>query len=262
MSRLLRFFWVMVAGIALALLVQNPAAGQTSHPDVAAPKGGVLDYQNESVGAMIDILGQLSGKQYVLDAELAGLPPISVNITGLGKDAGIKLITATLLLNGVALIPVDDQTMKVVTTGTNKNPRSEGLRIYTAAADLPNDDEIVTYYMSLDHIDPQEAAGIFIQVAPVHLYGAYVPAPSAQGVILTENASVIRELIELKKSIDVTRPRNVPLPPPHPDHPGPPPAGMPPPHPRHPLVVILVFLLAAAVSYYIGLRRGRSSSPR
>jgi type II secretion system protein D len=36
----------------------------------------------------------------------------------------------------------------------------------------------------------------------VHTYGGYVPAPSAQAVILTENTSVIRQLIALKELID------------------------------------------------------------
>jgi hypothetical protein len=37
----------------------------------------------------------------------------------------------------------------------------------------------------------------------VHVYGAYIPAPTAQAVIITENAAVVRELIALKELIDV-----------------------------------------------------------
>ena len=91
---------------------------------------------------------------------------------------------------------------RVVTVGTNKNPRSEGVAIYANAADLPKNEEIVSYYMPLNYINPQEAVGIFAQVAPAHTYGVYVPAPSAQAVILTENVSVIRQLIALKALVD------------------------------------------------------------
>jgi hypothetical protein len=235
----------------------------------ATPVEDATNYQLVPVNSMIDLLEALSGKHAIRDANLNGVPPISVNAQGLTKEETIRLITATLILNGVAVIPVDDHTMKIVTCGTNKNPRSEGLLVYTNAADLPDDDEIVTYYMALDHIDPSEAAGLFTQVAPVHVYGAYVPAPSAQGIILTENASIIRELIDLKKSIDVTREPNVRLPPPGPRGPGDshPPG---PPH-DHPLLHLLgliialgVFVVAVAAGNVLAHRwmnRGKPSAP-
>jgi hypothetical protein len=209
-------------------------------------------------------LEQFSGKHYIRDSNLNGLPPVSINATGLSNDDTVKLFTATLLLNGVAILPIDDQTMKVVTTGTNKNPRCEGLRLYTKAADLPSDDEIVAYYMPLDNIRPDEAVGIFAKVAPVHIYGAYVPAPSANAVVLTENASVIRELIQLKGSIDI---RNTA--PPRP--PGPPstdtPSGLRPPGPPFGMCGLFVFALlivvaSAAGSFFAQLWLGRRGPSR
>jgi type II secretion system protein D len=161
------------------------------------------NYQNTPVNSILDIYEQLSGKHLIRDANLNGTPPISINATGLSKADMVKIIEATLLLNGVALVPVDDHTVKVVTVGTNKNPRSEGVRLYANAADLPTDDEVVSYYMPLDYISAQEAQSVFTQTAPVHTYGAYVIAPSAQAVVITENTAVIRELIALKELIDV-----------------------------------------------------------
>jgi hypothetical protein len=226
----------------------NPSPAETpvrvhapADSTVPSPNGS-SNYQLVPPIILVDLLESLSGKHAIRDANLNGLPPISVNVEGLSKEETIRLITATLLLNGVAVITVDDHTMKIVTTGTNKNPRSEGVRLYTNAADLPADDEIVTYYMALDHIDPLEAAGIFTQVAPVHVFGSYVPAPSAQGLILTENSSVIRELIELKKSIDVTREPNVRPRPPGPRGPGDDRPPGPPPH-DHPLLKLIGLFL-------------------
>ena len=37
----------------------------------------------------------------------------------------------------------------------------------------------------------------------MHVYGAYIPAPTAQAVIVTENTGVVRELIALKELIDI-----------------------------------------------------------
>ncbi len=171
--------------------------------DTGPIPSGSSSYQNAPVNTILDLYESLTNKHLIRDAQLGGVPPMSINVTGLDKEDMIKLIEATLLLNGVTLIPVDEHTVKVVTVGTNKNPRTEGVKIYANAADLPADDQVVSYYMPLSYINPAEAAGIFQQVAPPHTgYGAYVAAPSAQAIVLTENVSVIRQLIALKELVD------------------------------------------------------------
>jgi len=176
-----------------------PALAQDTGP--IAP--GSANYQKRPVNDILDLYEQLSGKHLIRDANLDGAAIfVSLNATGLSKPEMVKMIEQVLLLNGVAIIPVDDHNLKVVTVGTNKNPRSEGVKIYANAADLPADEEVVSYYMPLNYITPVEATGIFSQVAPVHGYGAYVAAPTAQAVVLTENVSVIRQLIALKELVD------------------------------------------------------------
>jgi type II secretion system protein D len=116
----------------------------------------------------------------------------------------LKFIEASLLLNGVTIVPIDDKTAKALASQLQaKNPSSEGVRLYANASDLPDDEEVVSYYMPLSYISPTEAQNMFQQHAPAHLYGHYVQAPSAQAIILTENVSVIRQLIALKELVDV-----------------------------------------------------------
>jgi general secretion pathway protein D len=190
---------VFLCGVLSALCFVPPVFVWGQAPGAS----GFSNYQNTPVNSILDIYEQLSGKHLVRDANLSGVPPISINASGLTRAEMLKLVEATLLLNGIAIVPIDDQTVKIVTIGTNKNPRSEGVKLYANAADLPVNDEVVSYYMPLSYISAQEAQTIFTQDAPVHIYGAYVVAPSAQAVILTENVSVIRELIALKELIDV-----------------------------------------------------------
>jgi general secretion pathway protein D len=191
--------------VAFLFLLQACACHTAFAQDAGAPAtpGGLSNYQNAPVSTILDLYEGLSGKHLIRDANLTAVPPVSVNATGLTKEEELRLIESTLLLNGVAIVPVDDKTVKVITVGTNKNPRSEGPKLYANAADLPTDDEIVSYYMPLNYISPQEAQGIFSLDAPTHLYGAYVPVPTAQAIVLTENTGVIRELIALKELIDV-----------------------------------------------------------
>ena len=190
---LVAFLLLLPPGGNFPVCAQDPESGGTNSSN----------YQNAPVNTILDLYEQLSGMHLIRDANLSGVPPVSLNANGLSKADMLKMIEATLLLNGVAIIPVDDHNLKVVTVGTNKNPRSEGIKVYANAADLPADDQVVSYFMPLDYINPQEAVGIFTQTAPVHTYGFYTPAPSAQDVVLTENVSVIRQLIALKELIDV-----------------------------------------------------------
>jgi general secretion pathway protein D len=199
---------LLLAG--LSSYAQAPTSEQPSGPLLTPPattdsdpSAGFSNFQNISVPALLDNYEQISGKHLIRDVNLAGLPPISLNATGVSKAEFLKLVESTLLLNGVAIVPVDDHTAKVVSIVGNKNPRSEGVKLYANADALPTDDEVVSYYMPLTYISPTEAVTIFTQQAPVQPYAAYIPAPTAQAVIITQNTSVVRELIALKELIDI-----------------------------------------------------------
>ena len=160
-------------------------------------------FQNTPVNSVLDTYEQISGLHLIRDVNLNGIANISINASGLDRAGVLRVIESALLLNGVAIIPVDAHTAKVVVATPTKNPRSEGVHLFANAADLPLQDEIVSYYMPLNFISPEEAKSIFDQEAPIHAYGSYVPAPSAQAIILTEETSVLRHLIALRELIDV-----------------------------------------------------------
>jgi general secretion pathway protein D len=185
-----------------AQLAPGPTGTQANAPLVPVTPGS-FDYQDAPVESLLDFYEKLSGMRLIRDANLATLPHISVNLSGLTEPEMVRFMRAFLQLNGVSFLPVDEHTEKVMTVGTNKLPRSEAPKVYTRLEDLPTDDTIVTFFMPLDYIAPQEASGIFQLTAPPHTYGQYVPAPSAQGIILTEEASVVRELVSLKNLVDV-----------------------------------------------------------
>jgi len=204
---------LFVAG-SLSILAQAPTSLQPSGPLLTPPStqtapsggdtaGGFSNFQNTPVSSILDNYEQISGKHLIRDLTLATLPPVSINASGVTKEEFLRLVESTLLLNGIAIVPVDDHTAKVVGIASNKNPRSEGVKLYANADAIPKDDEVVSYYMPLTYISPAEAVTIFTNQAPVHSYGAYIPAPTAQAVIVTENTAVIRELIALKELIDI-----------------------------------------------------------
>jgi len=194
---------LLVSSLPSHAQVPGAAPGQQGTAPLVPVTAGSLDYQNAPVESLLDFYEKLSGNRLVRDANIAGLPNISVNLSGLTEPEMVRFIRAYLQLNGVSFLPVDAHTEKVMTIGTNKLPRSEAPKVYTRLEDMPTDDTIVTFFMPLDYVSPQEAQGIFQLTAPPHTYGQYVPAQSAQGIILTEEASVVRELVSLKDLIDI-----------------------------------------------------------
>jgi type II secretion system protein D len=178
----------------------TPPAETGAGGDTAA---GFSNFQNAPASSLLDVYEQISGKHLIRDVSVASIPKISLNATGVSREEFLRLVESTLLLNGIAIVPVDDNTAKVVAIGGVKNPRSEGVKLYANADAIPQDDEVVSYYMPLTYISPTEAVQIFTNQAPVHPYGAYIPATTAQAVIITENTAVVRELIALKELIDI-----------------------------------------------------------
>jgi general secretion pathway protein D len=195
--------WIWSA-LVMTVVFALPLRAQLSSGPVAENSGSFTNYQNTPVSSILDIYEQLSGKHLIRDAAVASLPPVTINANGVGKEQFLRLVEATLLLNGVTIIPVDGATSKAIFNGsTNKNARSEGVKLFANANDIPADDEVVSYYMPLSYISPTEAVQIFTNQAPVHSYGVYIPVPTAQAVVVTENTSVVRELIALKQLIDI-----------------------------------------------------------
>jgi general secretion pathway protein D len=82
-------------------------------------------------------------------------------------------------------------------------PTQIGIKVYNENDPLPETDAVISYVMSLNYIKPAEAVNTFIQIiGSSNAYGSIAPVPNASAVVITENTSLIRVLIDLKKEID------------------------------------------------------------
>jgi type II secretion system protein D len=161
---------------------------------------------NAPITAVLQEYEKLTGKTLIEDSNLlANAVPLTISLPHpVKKSQLIRLIEAGLLLNNYALIPgPGENTMKVINLSTGKNARSEGVRLYTSPEDMPIGEEIVSYYMPLDHISANEALTVFNTHILPRAYTSFVPITSAQAVVITETTNVIRQLIALKILIDV-----------------------------------------------------------
>lgn len=161
---------------------------------------------NASIDTILQQYEQLTGNVLIKDSNLAANAlPISISVPDpVPRTELVRLIESALLLNNYALIPGSEaKTVKVININTGKNPRSEGVRLYASPAGLPEGEQIVSYYMPFKYISANEALTVFQTHILPRAYTSFVPINSAQALLITEDTSVIRQLIALQQLIDV-----------------------------------------------------------
>jgi type II secretion system protein D len=181
-----------------------PQTPPASIPRPVQPEPTVrLTFPNTSVNEILSLYEVLTDKRLVRDSMLAQGQPLTIVVPGeVPRSEAIRLIEASLLLNGYSFVPVDDKTVKIL--GPSKFPRAEGIPIFATPYMLPATDQVVSYFMKLSYLAPQEAAQLFQTfVSPPKAYTSFTPVPNVQAVLITENVPIIQQLIALQAMVDV-----------------------------------------------------------
>ncbi len=120
-------------------------------------------------------------------------------------EAAELLRKAAVLENFVFVQHPQDANLDVLTLATaGLGPNNVDPNVYNENTPLPETDVVITYTMTLSHIKPDQALNIFTQViGQFGAYGRIAAVPNASAVVITEKASLIKALLELKKTIDV-----------------------------------------------------------
>ncbi len=184
--------------LILFLFVSVVFSSRADKPDT------LLQLVNNQIDDVLATYEELSGKEVIKEGTLPAVT-INLNVTQpVTKQAAVELIESALLLNGFAMLPGPGNSIKVVSLSGGKNPRSQGVKIFTQDETLPSGEQVIGYAMQLKFLSAQEAAPIFTQhFAPTPPFGSIVPVPSANVLLITESASVIQEMIRLQAIIDV-----------------------------------------------------------
>jgi type II secretion system protein D len=177
-----------------------------SEPEMVSPD--TIQFPNNPVSDFLVIYEKLKGVTLIKDASLlGGGANLSLTLNQpVTKAEAIRLIESTLLLNGYAFIALDKNAVKVINTAGGKNPRSEGVFLFTNESELPEGEVVASYVMPLTHLAAADAVPIFEQFITLHPYGSLVPVPVANQVLITENATLIRRLIQVRDLIDTPAP--------------------------------------------------------
>jgi general secretion pathway protein D len=186
-----------------------PVTGEgvvVSEPEMISPD--TIQFPNNPVSDFLVVYEKLKGVTLIKDASLlGGGANLSLTLNQpVTKAEAIRLIESTLLLNGYAFIALDKNAVKVINTAGGKNPRSEGVFLFTNESELPEGEVVASYVMPLTHLAAADAVPIFEQFITLHPYGSLVPVPVANQVLITENATLIRRLIQVRDLIDTPAP--------------------------------------------------------
>src|SRR6202043_1187476 len=206
---LFRFLSLCFLGAMINLSVAKAQQIVEGAP-VKAPNGNDALSSFQAINASIDTVlmqyEQLTGKVLIKDSNLsANALPIPISVPQpVPKSELVRLIEASLLLNNIVLVPAQEpNTVKVININTGKNPRSEGVRLFTGPDSIPAGEQVISYYMPFKYISANEALTVFQTHILPRAYTSFVPINSAQALLITESTTVIRQLVALQQLIDL-----------------------------------------------------------
>lgn len=169
----------------------------------------VLQFPNNPVADMLSIYELLTGITLIKDTAIFtdGAPVSLATPRAVSKEEAVKLIEATLLTNGYAIVMEPGgksaRILPARSQSANAVQFSHGVKFYTSPHDLPDGETIVTYFMKLDYLDPEQAGQMFSGHVGLSVYGRITPVLTPPGLLLTESSTVIKQLISIREAIDV-----------------------------------------------------------
>ena len=210
-----RLFCFLLLGLMNNLSVASgqQTVGQSA-PKPSTEQEPLSSFQaiNASIDTILMQYEQLTGKVLIKDSNLAANAlPITISVPQpVPKGELVRLIEASLLLNNIVLVPAQEpNSVKVININTGKNPRSEGVRLFSGPESIPEGEQVISYYMPFKYISATEALTVFQTHILPRAYTSFVPINSAQALLITESTTVIRQLVALQQLIDIPPARTV-----------------------------------------------------
>jgi type II secretion system protein D len=193
----------------LLLLLLQPAVAQDDNaadgPGNSAEDKVDVQFPNTAIPQILLFYEMITGKKVIRDSNIQD-KTLSVITSGeLTYAEAADFIEKSFLLNGYAILPTENpDQLKIIAYNTDKKVTSEGVPVFTTPFELPESEQVVTYIMTLTYLTPDAAAEYFSNIVELHPYGKITPLQNANAVVITESASVIRRLVELRDHLDVS----------------------------------------------------------
>jgi type II secretion system protein D len=190
-----------------ALRAQNPPAIPlpATAPGAAEEATIQLQFPNNSIGDVLGIYELLTGKAIVKETGIFEGKPISlVTSKPITRTEAIELIESSLQLNGYVLTEAPDGISIRISLGTAAQPNiTRGLSVHRSPDQLPRGHTMASYFLRLEHLDPSEAATTLWSHLGLNTFGRVTPVASPPGLLITENADNIRQILRVAEVLDV-----------------------------------------------------------
>lgn len=178
-----------------------PLGENTITEDIVEPK--------LSGNALAGLYRKYTGRRVIVakaaaDAEFSFVQEASPQDPLTFAKAAELLRKAATIENFVFVPDAQDPNLDVLTLATGGlRPTGRGVDVYNENDPLPDGDAVISYVMILNYIKPAEAVNTFTAIiGQFGAFGSIAAVPNASAVVITENTSLIRKLIDLKKEID------------------------------------------------------------
>ncbi len=168
----------------------------------------MMQFANNPVIDILAIYEKLTNLTLVKDTNIFEGAPISlITPKPVPKAEAIKLIESSLLANGYAIILDPGGASAKILPARNQSASavqfSHGVRFYTSPKDIPDNESIVSYFMKLDNLAPEDAAVMFSGHVGLGAYGRITAVTMPPGLLITETATVVKQLIAIRDTIDL-----------------------------------------------------------
>ncbi len=191
----------------------NPAAAAAAKPVVPLGETKIVEDINEpklSGESLAGLWRIYTGRNVIVTsaaatAEFHFVQPASPEKPLTYSKASELLRIAAQLENFSFVTHPQDPDLDILTLATGGvRPTGVTVDVYNENTPLPETDIVISYVMTLSHIKPDQALNIFTQIiGQFGAYGSIAAVPNASAVVITEKASLIKSLVDLKKTIDV-----------------------------------------------------------
>ena len=178
-----------------------PLGENTITEDIVEPKlsgNALAGLYRKYTGRRVIVAKAAADAEFSFVQEASPQDPLTFN------KAAELLRKAATIENFVFVPDAQDPNLDVLTLATGGlRPTGRGVDVYNENDPLPDGDAVISYVMTLNYIKPAEAVNTFTAIiGQFGAFGSIAAVPNASAVVITENTSLIRKLIDLKKEID------------------------------------------------------------
>ncbi len=235
----MKFSLTLLLGLSLGAMAQEPPAPGTPVPQPGVPApvpatlpvaptgGGIVrgrtvdpnglvvtanDFiQEANITALraAQMYEDYSGKRVIMTNAVAQ-SEVSFTMRGpLTNGEAARFLQLTLLAEGLAMMPIPEEPeiVRLIPSGPITAPGQVPKELYFDEFELPVEDQLVMYQMIFRYLKPEEALKVLQSaMGQLSASGTIAAVPNASSLIITESASLIRQMIKIQKAIDVPTP--------------------------------------------------------